>query len=403
MSRPTPPSPTDHHPDRWSDRDPGSRSDYRFEGAGEPGADGGGRAAAAAAGRDRRRPRARRCSSPSWSTSATSPGSPGRPAWRWCCPTSCCSSPTAATATSRPSSWPRPASTPASRSPGPSSARSLRRRGRPASGIATLGLEADAVTWAQQRAFADSWFPGVELRADHRAGRGPPPGQGRRRGRPHRGGLPGRRRGPRRRAPPAARRAHRAGVRARARHRDPPARGHRQLVRDDRRLRARTGPSPTTARRPRRIAEGDLVVLDFGALVDGYCSDMTRTVMVGEPTPTQQRMLDVVTEAQQAGVDAVRAGAADAGRRRGLPRRSSTTPAGARPSCTPPATASASRSTRRRGWPRRPMLRSPPASSSPSSRVSTSPSTVGSAVEDTVVVTDDGCRPLTLTPKTTPV
>jgi Xaa-Pro aminopeptidase len=30
--------------------------------------------------------------------------------------------------------------------------------------------------------------------------------------------------------------------------------------------------------------------------------------MVGDPTPTQQRMLDVVTEAQQAGVDAVRAG-----------------------------------------------------------------------------------------------
>jgi Xaa-Pro aminopeptidase len=60
----------------------------------------------------------------------------------------------------------------------------------------------------------------------------------------------------------------------------------------------------------RRIAEGDLVVLDFGAKVDGYCSDMTRTVSVGEPTADQQRMLDVVTEAQAAGVAAVRAGAA---------------------------------------------------------------------------------------------
>jgi len=59
----------------------------------------------------------------------------------------------------------------------------------------------------------------------------------------------------------------------------------------------------------RRIVEGDLVVLDFGAKVDGYCSDMTRTVCVGEPTPTQRRMLDVVTEAQAAGVAAVREGA----------------------------------------------------------------------------------------------
>jgi Xaa-Pro aminopeptidase len=59
----------------------------------------------------------------------------------------------------------------------------------------------------------------------------------------------------------------------------------------------------------RRITEGDLVVLDFGAKVDGYCSDMTRTVCVGEPTAEQARMLRVVIEAQAAGVAAVRAGA----------------------------------------------------------------------------------------------
>ena len=62
----------------------------------------------------------------------------------------------------------------------------------------------------------------------------------------------------------------------------------------------------------RRIDEGDLVVLDFGALVDGYHSDMTRTVMVGSPTGTQQRMYDVVRASQQAGVDAVAAGVAAA-------------------------------------------------------------------------------------------
>jgi Xaa-Pro aminopeptidase len=58
----------------------------------------------------------------------------------------------------------------------------------------------------------------------------------------------------------------------------------------------------------RRIAPGDLVVIDFGALVDGYHSDMTRTVMVGAPSDTQARMYDVVLEAQAAGVSAVRAG-----------------------------------------------------------------------------------------------
>jgi len=68
------------------------------------------------------------------------------------------------------------------------------------------------------------------------------------------------------------------------------------------------GAKPHARPSARLIVDGDLVVIDFGALVDGYCSDMTRTVMVGEPSPTQQRMLDVVAAAQQAGVDAVAAG-----------------------------------------------------------------------------------------------
>lgn len=54
---------------------------------------------------------------------------------------------------------------------------------------------------------------------------------------------------------------------------------------------------------------GELVVVDFGALHDGYHSDMTRTFVVGEPTPTQTRMFDVVRASQEAGVAAVRAGA----------------------------------------------------------------------------------------------
>jgi Xaa-Pro aminopeptidase len=59
----------------------------------------------------------------------------------------------------------------------------------------------------------------------------------------------------------------------------------------------------------RVVAEGDLVVVDFGALYEGYHSDMTRTVAVGAVGEERRRMLDVVLAAQQAGVEAVSAGA----------------------------------------------------------------------------------------------
>nr|MBA2437247.1 M24 family metallopeptidase [Acidimicrobiia bacterium] len=68
------------------------------------------------------------------------------------------------------------------------------------------------------------------------------------------------------------------------------------------------GARPHARPGPRPIAEGDLVVIDFGALVDGYHSDMTRTTMVGEASPTQRRMLEVVTASQAAGVRAVAGG-----------------------------------------------------------------------------------------------
>ena len=59
----------------------------------------------------------------------------------------------------------------------------------------------------------------------------------------------------------------------------------------------------------RAIQPGELVVIDSGAVVDGYRSDMTRTVSVGEPSKTAQRMWQVVQESQQAGVEAVKLGA----------------------------------------------------------------------------------------------
>ncbi|GAB2476110.1 aminopeptidase P family protein [Xylanimonas ulmi] len=57
------------------------------------------------------------------------------------------------------------------------------------------------------------------------------------------------------------------------------------------------------------IREGDMVVLDFGGLADGYGSDTTRTVHVGEPTAVEREAHDVVRAAQRAGVEAVRPGA----------------------------------------------------------------------------------------------
>ena len=60
----------------------------------------------------------------------------------------------------------------------------------------------------------------------------------------------------------------------------------------------------------RVLADGDMVVLDFGGLLDGYGSDTTRTVHVGEPTDEERKVHEIVEQAQQAGFDAVRTGVA---------------------------------------------------------------------------------------------
>ncbi|MFC9911313.1 M24 family metallopeptidase [Streptomyces sp. NPDC127197] len=60
----------------------------------------------------------------------------------------------------------------------------------------------------------------------------------------------------------------------------------------------------------RIIERGDMVVLDFGGLKNGYGSDTSRTVHVGEPTEEERRVHDIVREAQEAGFRAVRPGAA---------------------------------------------------------------------------------------------
>ena len=58
----------------------------------------------------------------------------------------------------------------------------------------------------------------------------------------------------------------------------------------------------------RVLTRGDLVVLDFGGVLGGYCSDLTRTVAVGPPEPEALRVHTAVLEAQQAAIAAVRPG-----------------------------------------------------------------------------------------------
>ena len=55
----------------------------------------------------------------------------------------------------------------------------------------------------------------------------------------------------------------------------------------------------------REFEDGDLVIIDAGAVVDGYRSDMTRTFVIGEPTDRTDELVDVVTRSQAAGVAGV--------------------------------------------------------------------------------------------------
>jgi Xaa-Pro aminopeptidase len=68
------------------------------------------------------------------------------------------------------------------------------------------------------------------------------------------------------------------------------------------------GASPHNDSGPREIREGDAVVLDFGGRLAGYCSDMTRTVSVGEPSEEVKEVHDIVRQAQEEAFQAVRPG-----------------------------------------------------------------------------------------------
>ena len=171
-----------------------------------------------------------------------------------------------------------------------------------------VALEAGSVTWAQQRRFAAEWFEHSELVATE-------------------GLVEGLRRvkddGEQARLAEAARIADEALAAVRPMLAEEPTEEEVAIALDfEMRRRGAPGPSfetivasgpngakPHARPGPRRIVEGDLVVVDFGALYDGYCSDMTRTFCIGEPaSETARRMLEVVAASQQAGVAAVSAG-----------------------------------------------------------------------------------------------
>jgi len=59
----------------------------------------------------------------------------------------------------------------------------------------------------------------------------------------------------------------------------------------------------------REIREGDLVVVDIGATLNYYCSDMTRTLVAGKPSEKQHKIYDIVKTAQKNAFKSIKAGA----------------------------------------------------------------------------------------------
>lgn len=68
------------------------------------------------------------------------------------------------------------------------------------------------------------------------------------------------------------------------------------------------GALPHAQPRDVEIREGDVVVFDWGAELDGYCSDCTRTIAAGTPATEVREVYELVLDAQLAGLQAVRAG-----------------------------------------------------------------------------------------------
>ena len=57
-----------------------------------------------------------------------------------------------------------------------------------------------------------------------------------------------------------------------------------------------------------KIKQGDMLLIDFGVFKNGYCSDLTRTFAVGDIPDLHKELYDIVLEANQAGIKAIKAG-----------------------------------------------------------------------------------------------
>ncbi len=58
----------------------------------------------------------------------------------------------------------------------------------------------------------------------------------------------------------------------------------------------------------KKIKKGEFVTFDMGALVDGYCADMTRTIVIGKAKPRQKKVYQLVLKAQKKAISSARAG-----------------------------------------------------------------------------------------------
>ena len=68
------------------------------------------------------------------------------------------------------------------------------------------------------------------------------------------------------------------------------------------------GARPHASPRPVRLPRNALIVVDQGAILDGYASDMTRMISYGEPSTREREMADAVLAAQQAALDSIKPG-----------------------------------------------------------------------------------------------
>jgi Xaa-Pro aminopeptidase len=148
----------------------------------------------------------------------------------------------------------------------------------------------------------------------------------------------------------------------------------------------------------RRMREGDCLILDFGALCEGYHSDMTRTALLGQVDPWLLAAFTAVEEAQAAGVQAVAAGLS--GVELDQVCRDHLTVAGYGDYFTHGTGHGVGLLIQEIPW----AVETSVDTLSTGDVVTVEPgvyrsSLGGIRIEDTVVVTDGGCRPLTHTPK----